>query len=111
MGRRLSGAGVSLLATVLLAGCSSETTAPKPSALCARVERQGELRAADVTDPAEIAALVAALPGNRRVDAALFYYPHGGEIPPGTDRSGGSAEAAGRRLYDLYERRCGYDGP
>ena len=112
MGRRWSHAGWWLVASVLLVGsCSSESTPPAPAALCARVERQGELRAADITDAKEIAARVAALPKARRVDAALFYHPYGGSIPPGTDTGGLAAEAAGRRLYDLYERRCGYKGP
>jgi hypothetical protein len=81
------------------------------SALCRAVERQGELRAADVTDADAIAALVDALPSDRKVDAALCYYPYGGDTPGGTDRSGVAAQAAGDRLYELYREQCGYDGP
>jgi hypothetical protein len=81
------------------------------SALCQEVKRQGELRAADVTDAEAIAALVDALPSDRKVDAALFYYPYGGDIPDGTDTSGVAAQAAGDRLYELYREQCGYDGP
>jgi hypothetical protein len=80
-------------------------------ALCREVKRQGELRAADVTDADAIAALVDALPSDRKVDAALFYYPYGGDIPTGTDTSGVAAQAAGDRLYELYREQCGYDGP
>ncbi len=65
----------------------------------------------DVTDPEAIAALVDALPESRKTDAALFYFPYGGGIPDGADRSGGAAEAAGRRLHSLYETECGYQGP
>jgi hypothetical protein len=81
------------------------------SALCLEVKRQGELRAAHVTDAEAIAALVDALPSDRKVDAALFYYPHGGDIPGGTDTSGVAAQAAGDRLYKVYREQCGYDGP
>jgi hypothetical protein len=81
------------------------------SALCREVQRQGELRAADVTDADAIAALVDALPSDRKVDAALFYYPYGGDIPGGADTSGVAAQAAGDRLYELYREQCGYDGP
>jgi hypothetical protein len=81
------------------------------SALCREVKRQGELRAADVTDAEAIAALVDALPTDRKVDAALFYYPYGGDIPDGTDTSDVAAQAAGDRLHELYREQCGYDGP
>ena len=108
-GRR-SVAGAFLAMTVMLS-CRSNTTEPDSAPLCAQVFRQGALRSADVTDPAAIAALIAQLPAARRTDAALFYYPYGGVIPPGTDTSGNSADAAGRRLYDLYRRQCGYNGP
>jgi hypothetical protein len=64
-----------------------------------------------VTDADAIAALVDALPSDRKVDAALFYYPYGGDIPGGTDTSGVAAQAAGDRLYELYREQCGYDGP
>jgi hypothetical protein len=81
------------------------------SALCRAVKRQGELRAADVTDADATAALIDALPSDRKVDAALFYYPYGGDIPGGTDTSGVAAQAAGDRLYELYREQCGHDGP
>ena len=81
------------------------------SALCAAVERQGELRAEDVTDADAIAALVAELPGERLTDAALFYYPYGGVIPEDADTSGIAATEAGERLYALYREQCGYEGP
>ena len=85
---------------------------PTPDApLCRHVEYQGTLRAADVTDAQAIAALVAALPQAFKVDAALFYWPLGGNIPPGTDTSGVSAEAAGVRLNQLYADECRYTGP
>jgi hypothetical protein len=70
----------------------------------------GKLRAADVTDEAAIADLVAALPRDYRPEAALFYAPYGGDIGD-QDTSGASAGAAGERLYLLYKRVCGYDGP
>ena len=95
---------------------SSTTAAPPPSAkpettLCTEVERQGELRAEDVTDAEAIAALVAELPEERRTDAALFYYPYGGDIPDGVDTSGSAAAEAGGRLSALYREQCGYEGP
>ena len=100
-----------VLAMTVMLSCGSKTTEPDSAALCAQVFRQGALRSADVTDPSAIAALIAQLPAARRTDAALFYYPYGGDIPSGTDTSGISAEAAGRRLYDLYRRECRYNGP
>lgn len=108
-GARRSVTGVFLALTVTVS-CTSATTRPDMSALCAQVLRQGTLRSADVTDPRAIAALIAQLPVARRTDAALFYFPYGGDIPAGTDTSGNSADAAGRRLYDLYRRECGYSG-
>ena len=81
------------------------------TALCAEVERQGELRAEDVTDAEAIAALIAVLPEERRTDAALFYYPYGGDIPDGVDTSGTASSKAGDRLYALYRETCGYEGP
>ncbi len=106
--RSLTGA---LLAMTVMMSCRSTTTEPDSAALCAQVFRQGALRSVDVTDAPAIAALIAQLPPARRTDAALFYYPYGGDIPPGADTSGISAEAAGRRLYDLYRRECSYNGP
>ena len=118
--------GVVGIGSVALAGCTddsgqagpaiSTTAAPSPSAeaetaLCAEVERQGELRADDVTDAEAISALVAELPPERRADAALFYSPYGGDIPGGVDTSGVAAGQAGERLYALYRERCGYEGP
>jgi hypothetical protein len=102
--------GVLGVCVVSLDACTDDSTSPD-SALCVQVERQGELRAADVTDPVAIAALVAELPEKHRTDAALFYSPFGGDIPDGTDTSGASAGAAGERLYALYRDRCGYEGP
>ncbi len=99
------------------AGPTTSTTAAPPAsakpetALCAEVERQGKLRAEDVTDAAAITALVAALPVERRTDAALFYHPYGGDIPEGVDTSGASAGQAGDRLDALYRERCGFEGP
>ncbi len=94
-----------------LTSCTPDSEPTDPdSALCREVKRQGELRAKDVTDPDAIAALVDALPESRKTDAALFYYPYGGDIRAGVDRSGVAAEAAGNRLYSLYETRCGYQG-
>jgi hypothetical protein len=90
---------------------TSGREADEGSALCRAVKRQGELRAADVTDPDATAALVDALPSDKKLDAALFYYPYGGDIPGGTDTSGVAAQAAGDRLYELYREECGYDGP
>jgi hypothetical protein len=89
----------------------SKSSPSEGSALCREVKRQGELRAADVTDADAIAALVDALPSDRKVDAALFYYPYGGDIPGGTDTSGVAAQAAGDRLYELYREQCGHDDP
>ena len=102
--------GAFLAMTVML-GCTSKPQTPDSAALCVQVFRQGELRSVDVTDPSAIAALIAQLPAERRIDAALFYFPYGGDIPPGTNTSGNSADSAGRRLYDLYRRQCGYNGP
>jgi hypothetical protein len=102
---------VGVLTTAVIAACTSARGPDDDSALCREVKRQGELRAADVTDADAIAVLVDALPSDREVDAALFYYPYGGDIPAGTDTSGVAAQAAGDRLSELYRVECGYDGP
>jgi hypothetical protein len=93
-----------------------EQTSTTPSlsvdaaALCPKVEHMGTLRAADITDKAAIADLVAALPSDYRPEAALFYAPYGGDIGD-QDTSGVAAGAAGQRLYQFYKRVCDYDGP
>jgi hypothetical protein len=107
------------LITLAMSGADERSTGlvtkPDRSArhgtLCGEVVRQGRLRAADITDPAAIADLVRALPPERRLDAALFYYPYGGPIPYGTDTSGLAAQAAGERLNELYKESCNYTGP
>ena len=76
-------------------------------ALCLQVQRQRQLRASDITDPQAIADLVATLPERFRQDAALFYYPYGGDIAAGSDTSGVAAAAAGERLNAFYRDECG----
>lgn len=65
------------------------------------------LRGADITDPPTIEALVRALPDARRYDAALFYYPHGGDVR--ADADGGQATEAGQQLYEFYKAECGHE--
>lgn len=84
-------------------------SAPDPSVLCPLVERIGAQREDDITDPDAISDLVSALPSTFLEDAALFYYPYGGDVPP--DASGAKAQAAGERLYQLYDEVCAYAGP
>lgn len=110
-------ATVAVVMALAVGGCSSgggddegDDDQPASSPLCEQVYRQGELRSQDITDPDAIAALVAVLPPELRLDAALFYFPYGGPIPRGTDTSGNAAMAAGGRLHRLYRAACGYHG-
>jgi hypothetical protein len=99
-------------AFALLSACTGgDDRAVEPDGkdnLCARVERLGKQREADVTDAAAIDAVVKALPTRFRNDAALFYYPYGGDVP--ADADGVQAERAGERLYAYYEDTCNYTG-
>ena len=93
----------------MLVAAAACTTASVPSherdvALCERFETVRQNRASDVTEVDAIHALVDVLPDSYLEDAALFYYPYGGEVA--ANASGVDARRAGVRLDALYEERC-----
>lgn len=100
-------AGGSLVKLTITRSSAAAPAAGAP--LCDHVAYQRQLRGADVTEPDAIAVLVSALPEALRLDAALFYSPYGGSIPPGADTSGNAAQAAGERLSAYYRATCGFD--
>lgn len=88
------------------AGCSGDDGGS--DRLCA-LARQQHSPAEHETDPPTIRALVRELPDELRYDAALYYYPYGGEVR--SDADGGQAEEAGKRLLVHYRKMCGVDFP
>ena len=112
MSSRATGAAVRsrlVLVYVMLVAAAACTTASDPShesdvALCEHFEAVRQNRASDNTEVDAIHALVDVLPESHLEDAALFYYPYGGDVP--ANASGVDAGRAGVRLDALYEERC-----
>lgn len=93
-----------LVCLVAPVGCSGDGRGS--DRLCSLV-RQEHAPGEHKTDPPAIRALVRELPDELRYDAALYYYPYGGDVR--SDADGGQAEAAGKRLFAHFKKACGID--
>jgi hypothetical protein len=93
-----------LVGLVAPVGCSNEDGGS--DTLCS-LARQQHASGEHETDPPAIRALVRELPAGLRYDAALYYYPYGGDVR--SDADGVQAEEAGERLLAYYKKACGVD--
>ena len=93
-----------IAAVSFLAACADDEESPNAK-LCAQWERaDAEAAAESETYGEAITQVVALLPEKYKQDAALLYYPYGGD--PGPDADGAQAVEAGGRLERFRNESC-----